>query len=462
MYQGKYQGAAPRPRRKRRSPMGTILFYAIYFGLILAFFVGMRFAMTALEDWLVNFEAAQPKVKSQEVFDRLFADPDWAELYALAGCQDTAYEDKDDYAAYMAEKTAGQELTFLETSAGIDRTKKKYNVKSGSEKIASFMLVDTATGETPEWELGAVELFFTREQSCTIRVSPGCTVSVNGVPLDESHIIRTVITMAENYLPEGVHGYRLTELRVEGLLKAPEITATDSTGAELGLVYDEKTATYSCDQRAAVLGDNEYQTLLNAAQTYCKYMIGAADRTALKNCFDADSQIYSTIVGNDTWMQSYKGYDFGTETITDFYRYSESLYSARVALTLNVTRKDGSIKEYKLDTTFFLTESQGWKVTEMTNVDVQKQTTQVRLTYINGTETLESIMIDAHAGSLKPPAVTAPEGQVFTGWYYESVGENGKKTMTLAFLPDENGTVSLGDATLEPMTLYALYESEGQ
>ena len=38
----------------------------------------------------------------------------------------------------------------------------------------------------------------------------------------------------------------------------------------------------------------------------------------------------------------------------------------------------------------------------------------------------------------------------------------GSKTMTLAFLPDETGNVSLGGATLEPMTLYAYFENAAE
>lgn len=470
MYKGKYHDQnAPRPKRKkvtkRRGLVGTIVFYTLYAAMILSFAIGMHFAMTALEDWLVGFEASQPKVKSQQVFDQLFSDPDWAELYTMAGCEDTVYEDKDDYTAYMEQQTAGQELTFLETSAGIDRTKKKYNVKSGTEKIATFTLTDTTGGESevPDWQLHQVEVFFTREQSCTIQTVPGHTVLVNGVALDDSHIIKTVSTTVENYLPEGVHGYRMMEMQIGGLLVAPEVTVLDESGKEIGMVYNEDTATYSYDHPASMMGDNEYQTLLTAAQTYCKYMIGAAKKADLKACFDEDFQIYNTIVSNDTWMQSYSGYDFGTETITDYYRYSDSLYSARVKLALNVTRKDGSVKQYDLDSTFFLTKSEdGWLVTEMTNVDVQQQTTMVRLTYMNGTEQMESLMVDAASSTLTPPAVIAPAGQVFTGWYSETVDADGNKTMTLAFLPDENGSVALGGTVLEPMTLYALFESEGQ
>ena len=75
-----------RPVRK-----GTIIFYSIYLLVIVAFFVGMHFALQPLEAWLARYEASQPEQKCQEVFRELFADPDWAEIYELAGIQDTAF-----------------------------------------------------------------------------------------------------------------------------------------------------------------------------------------------------------------------------------------------------------------------------------------------------------------------------------------------------------------------------------
>lgn len=473
MYKGKFENneAAPvrrpsprrrAPAKKNRSRKGTIIFYSIYAAVILVFFVGIGIAMGALNDWLVRYEASQPKVKCQEVFEDLFGDPDWAEIYTLAGAADTAFEDESVYAAYMENEVGDRKLTYIETSAGLSGDK-KYIVRLGNEKVATFTLTaDNKDADIPDWRLGKVEIFFTRGNSFTIITDASNTVTVNGVKLDSSYTVRTVTTAAEKYLPEGVHGYRLAQYQVHGLLAEPEVLATNAKGEPVELTYDAETATYTQDLSAPTIGDSEYDTLLTAAQTYCRYMIGAAGRADLKNCFDSTTQIYNTITTNTTWMQNYKGYDFSKETITDFYRYSDTLYSAKVNVTLMVTRKNGTVKDYVLGNTFFVQKQDGqWKVIEMTNVNVQEQTTMVRLTYMNGSEQLSSELVDANSKALTPPAVTAPEGKVFSGWFYETVDENGKKTMSLAFLPDENGNVTLsGETALEPLTLHALFEKE--
>ena len=140
------QREVPQAAPQRRGPrVGGIIFYTLYFLIIFVFCVGTLLATKWLQGWLVDFEAAQPTVKSQEVFEQLFGNPDWAALYKSAGIQDTPYEGVDAYVAYMQEKTAGQALTYSETSAGTSGDK-KYFVKLGDEKIASFTLSGATEG----------------------------------------------------------------------------------------------------------------------------------------------------------------------------------------------------------------------------------------------------------------------------------------------------------------------------
>ena len=227
-----------RPIRK-----STIIFYSIYLFVIVAFFVGMHFALRPLEAWLARYEASQPEQKCQEVFQNLFADPDWAEIYELAGIQDTAFEGKQAYAAYMQAAAKGKKLTYTETSAGLSGDH-KYIVRLGDEKIAVFTLTGGADSdlEIPEWELGKLEIFFSRKQQVLVNKQPGHTVYINGVALDDSYTVRKVDTLAESgYLPEGIHGYRMEQQLVTDLLVAPEVVVKDSEGNEVPTMPDEVT-----------------------------------------------------------------------------------------------------------------------------------------------------------------------------------------------------------------------------
>lgn len=487
MYQGKYVSNNASPKKKKPAPpkekpqhsrTGTIVFYSIYSLLVVAFVAGIIAAMVWVKDWLVEFEASQPDNASQRVFEANFSSPDWNRLYEMAARQDGyAFDSVEDYAAFMSEQLEDASISMIETSAGLSGGK-KYIVRAQRSDgttmdFATFTLADLA-GEgavIPDWQLSEVVLRIDPKlmpsipadvtYGYTFLISTGNTVTVNGTVLDDNHIQRTVTTKAEEYLPEGVSGYRLTELYIGGLEAQPQVVLTDPSGAEIPMIFDAATNTYTQDLTPSGSADTEHSAVLEAATTYCKYMIRATGKDSLKKWFDSGKTVYANITGTNSWMQDYSSYSFSDEqTVRDYYRYSDSLFSARVTLTLNVKRSNGTVKPYELDTTFFM-EKQGdnWKVIEMTNINVQEQVTQVRMTYLHTNGTLiRSEMLDAGVNSLTPPTLEVPEGKTFRGWATKTIGDNGKNVFTVIYLPNSDGNVILPTQnTLEPTTLYAIF-----
>lgn len=453
------KSAPKQPVKKERSAKtGTIVFYSLFGAFILIFCIALGMAMNALNDWLVRFEASQPTAKCSAVFAELFETPDWEQIYALS--DPPADITAQSYAAYMKQKVGDTALTYIETSAGLSGDK-KYIVRCGSEKVATFTLHNAAAeGSIPDWQLGTTEIFYSAGLSITVQAPPEYTVLVDGQALDENHVIRTVTTKAEDYLPNGVHGYRMNELAVHDLLIEPEVQILDPQGTPVEVHYDSQTRCYSVEAGSAEITEDHRQILVNTAETYCKYMIGDATRTALRECFDSRSDIYRTITENTTWMQNYARYELGEAEISDYYCYNSEYFSARIALTLEVTRRDGTVKEYELDNTFFLKKAgEQWVVWDMINANPQDTVTHVRLTYVYEDQVIRSEMVDAESTTLALPEITVPEGKTFTGWFTQTVDAAGGTTMELAFEPDEDGSVRLPfDTVLEPMTLYALYQ----
>lgn len=463
MYQGKYASAEKAVKEKRRASRGTKVFYSIYAVVLVLLCLGIAFALFALNDWLSSYEASQPDTKAQQAFDRYFADPDWGQIYDLAGLRDTEYEGKDAYIAYMTAKAGTTPLTYVKTSAGLTGGQ-KYIVKLDGENLATFTLQNSAQSELeiPNWELDTVEVFVDRRESVAIHALPDQTVSINGVALTEDHIVMSTSTLAEDYLPEGVHGAQSVVYYVDGLLAAPTVTVTDPQGQPVQTVYDEANGIYTQSLQAQALPDGVAERMVSAVQAYCRYMINAGGN--MSSYFDTSSQIYKTIIKNEMWFKGYSSYAFTPEQITAPYVYSDTLISARLSLQLNVTRSsNGTVKTFDVDNTIFMEKKSNgqWMIVDMVNVDVQAPRTQVRLTYtLDGAE-LSSALVDASAGTLTPPAVTIPEGKVFAGWFRETVDDAGNKTLALMFQPDENGTVTLpAGYILEPMELQALFENE--
>lgn len=467
-YPNMQRPAAPAKPQKRGPHLDSIIFYTLYFLMIAVVGVGTLLGLNWLDNWLVDYEAAQPTVKCQEVFDQLFSNPDWGSLYTMAGIQDSAYEGKDAFVSYMTEKVGTTPLTYVETSAGLSGDK-KYFVKLGDERIASFTLEGKQEKVTdiPDWQLGKVELFFDRADGYLIQIVDGHKAYINGVALDDSFVIQITSSSAADYLPVGTTGAKTDVLSVTGLLMKPTVTVKDQSGTEMPVSYDEEKGMFVEQTESNTITEEEQAAVTGALKAYGEFMINASGaRAALAKYYDTSSDAYQDImkIGSELWMNKDNGHRFTAESVTDYCKYSDELFSARGHVTMNVTLKDGNTRDYELDMALFFRKSNGsWKCYGMTNEDVTKPVGKVRIIFIdnNGT-TLVDDFFQTDATTLTAPVLSASEGKVFSGWYKESTVD-GHKELTIVFQPDENGKVEIpSGTTLEPMTLYPLFEDADQ
>ncbi|MBR6595617.1 MAG: hypothetical protein IKK72_03455 [Oscillospiraceae bacterium] len=451
-------------KKKKGNRTVTIIFYTVYFALVAACLAGMFFLNGWLTDWLTDYEASQPTTKCAEIFQETFADPDWEALYDMAGIQDTAYEGSEAFAAFMEAKVGSQDLTYVETSAGLSGGH-KYLLKLEGETIGYFTLEDHAPkgADVADWQLGTVNLNTSYDQSVTVQTMEGITVYINGVALTDDNTIRIGTTRVEDYLPEGVYGPRIYTQYLEGLMVAPQVTAADEAGNPVEISHNAETGVYTVQTTVNSIGDQEYERVLLTAKTYALRMIEMASTKDLGTYFDRNSQSYKTIISIDPWMQEwfFRSYEWGQESITGYYRHSENLFSVHVDLSMFVTRTDDTVKEYKVDHSFFFEKQGGaWKCINMINVDIQEQTSVVRLTYKLDDSVIFSNMYAEDAKKVDLPTVTAPEGKVFAGWFRLVTNTDGSKEYKQVFSPEADGIVELPEGTrLEPMTLYAIFEN---
>ena len=456
--------SAPAPKKSKKPTVGTVVFYSMYALLVIVLCISIHFALNWLNGWLTDFEASQPDAKCQQVFNQYFADPDWSQVYDLLDPEAVGAMTEDSFTDYMQQKVGDTALTYTKTSAGLSGGR-KYILRLDGENIGTFTLMNSVTGdlEIPDWQLDNVEIFVSAREYVTVQTQYGNTVTVNGQTLTENHVIRTTATVAEDYLPEGVYGPRSVTYYIGGLLTAPEVAVTDADGNAVAMDYDAETKTYTQneDASAEAITDKEHKFVLEGTQAYFRFMLHAATEAQLKQYFDPSSDTYATIVkSEDPWLQNFRTYAYGEDTISNFRRYGDDLFSLRIAMDLNVTRTNGTIKTFSLDTTFFVKkDGSSFKIISMTNVDVDEVLTQVRMTFMQSGKQLSSEMVSANVTSLTPPAVEVPEGKVFSGWFKETVSENGDTTYTLVFQNGEDGKIAPPTGyTLEPMTLHALFE----
>lgn len=474
--------AEPPVTKKKKGPrLGGVIFYTLYFLFILVFFLGTFVALNGLHGWLTNYEMAQPGHKAEQVFAQLFTNPDWGALYDSAGARDSAYEGKDAYVAYMEEKVGSSQLTYLETSAGLSGDK-KYLVRLDKEKVASFTLVDKAKNvnedmtnklknmsRIPDWQLGSVEVFFDRQETYYVVKLDGHTAMVNDIPLNDDTIIQVATTLAEKYLPEGTTGASMCTQQIDGLMAQPTVTIFDKSGKQMEVTYDEATRTFTERLESNTMSDDQRQAAIKAAETYCNWMLAVDnDRGHAAQILDPAGDAYKTLTSiprDQLWVQSNNGFTYDNINVSDFALYAGDIFSVRVTLDVNVTRTDGTIKNYPFNSSMFFRKSDTgkWLCYNTTNVDVSQPVGRVRLTFMSGENEVHSQFYGTDSKEIVTPVVPTPEGKVFTGWVTIEKDDTGAMVYNLQFQPDEEGKVVIPDGvTLKPMKLYALFQNPGE
>lgn len=370
-------------RRIRRKKIfrGALRFYAFLFGFILCILILLLCLMNPLHTLLTQYESAQPQFVAQEIFDTLFADPDWALLYDMAGIQPTKFEGRREYVAYMEAKVGDQPLEYVEVPAGLSGDK-CYSVRLHGEEIAVFTMtpVDDGVSTFGRWSFGKASVYFTREESVTVTMMPGYTVYINGVPLDDSYTTLQVSTVAEDYIPEGLHGYRYMQQQIGGLLIQPEVVVLDEYNNPVELTQDPVTGIYTTPITDTVpMTWGEGELILETVQAEALFAIRDISVGQLREYFAPNSQAYEAVTSGEALVKNVKScsFDDSATVIRDFYRYSDDLFSVWAEVKLDVTDKKGKVTSYTFGGTYFFTTNilGNYMATEKYDVDLQAQRT---------------------------------------------------------------------------------------
>lgn len=447
----------------------TWIFYICYVLLI----VGYGFGMYAMHQWLTDrlvvFEAAtQPTVKSEEVFQTWFADPDWELLYEEAGIADTKFEGKDTFVAYMTGLVGSEELTYEEADS--QTGSRKYWIQANGQTLGYFTLANQAKANAliPDWKLDEIHIQTDRTQRVTIDLLEGHTAYVNGQPLDDSYTVEIHSTVAEEYLPEGTLGVRRLRQEVSDLLMPPEVTVLDKDGNECALNFDGETGIYAeVIPTAEAMPEKLEKRAIAAGEAYCGFLVNKGTGL-LSKYFAPGSQAYRQITAMPRWSEWHPDVAYFDQSLSEYTRYTEDLFSVRVAMTAEISYRydpDPSDEEddpsqfpmktetHSMDTVFFFeNRKNGWMVTGMTNDDTTIPTSRVRLTFLYGDTCLSTAFYSSDSTEIYAPMISTSEDQIFSGW---AVSDG-----TTVFICDENGMLLIPEGTvLEPMTLHAVFES---
>ena len=343
-------------RLKRKSIIGTVIFYTIYFLFVAAVICGILYTLKELNAFLDNYERSLIKYEAEEVFETYFSPCQYDKLFDMQDIELSDFETKEHFIAYMEKQYGGKDIIYKESSAGLTDSK-KYSVAADKVKFAEFTLLKKEDPAVPEdtWYLDSVSTHYQMTESVAVRLYTTSKLYVNGIEPGESYITTDDITTEScKRVPEGVEGIKLCEYKVEGMLLPPEVKVINRHGEESKLVYDEKEDIFVEELAYDSISEERKTLVTDAAQTYAKYVTLDASLWNVGQYFDTNSDTYNNIRISETrWYTYHIRFEFKDVEVKEYYVYDENTFSVRYSCNHYVYRTQTEEFLFPLDLTLY-------------------------------------------------------------------------------------------------------------
>ena len=310
-----------------------------------------------LKDVLSEYEDAQYKYVAEEFFDNNFAVGNGKTLAALFSAQISEYETEGTVAAYLSTIIDGNSFTLQHSSSGMS-DEEKYVVSVDNLRFAEFYISKNGEKTKHGFDIYTVSKVSLNENllnSYSIEIPVGYTVNINGAVADKKYALGDKLqTESQNFMPDGVEGLVYTTYTFPNMCTAPEFTVLDTTGAETAVSLTDSgvyraSAAYNTELAA------EYSDYVIAAtKAYACYMQKDASFSKVAGYIDPSSEFYAYVKGTPTWpVISHNSYAFEDAEVTEFYAYSDNVFSCRIKLT-HVLKYSG-LEDYRdhIDITWY-------------------------------------------------------------------------------------------------------------
>ena len=156
-------------------------------------------------------------------------------------------------------------------------------------------------------------------------------------------------------MPEGVDGIVFEEYHIGGLYVKPEtITVHAPDGRACTLEERENGALFADFIYSDALAAEYGEYVIEAAKTVSAFMQNDGKFSAAASYLDPDSELYDNIRKTETWFViSHDSYEFEDVAVSEFYQYTDDIFSCRVSFT-HVLKRNWS-KDYRdyIDITYF-------------------------------------------------------------------------------------------------------------
>lgn len=325
------------------------LFYKIYFSVLAVFVLALTVGCVLLNNFIKDYNEGISETVSQKFFEDNFINLNTDNLISISGIKPCEFETNEDIRSFINQSIHPETLSYTSVSNVGNDEVKKYIVKSGDYKIATFTL---APDEKDDYQLNTLELHLPAKYGKTVKILNSSTLYINGIEVSEDYIINTEPHISAEYLPENVPAPMWVTYSVTGLTKEPEFKITDRNGAspefsDVGGVLTENVI-YDTEETEIT------SLLLTAAKQYAKCMQNDASKASVLKYFKKNTDLYNSIrTAENTFVWDHSGYSFENESVSEFMRYDENTVSCRISFT-HLLHKYGR-EDYKdfTDITYF-------------------------------------------------------------------------------------------------------------
>ncbi len=324
------------------------IFYKIYFSLLILFAILLVAFLICLEITITEYNKGIPETVSENFFNDTFLRLDTDKIIEMSGIKPSEFETQTDIKNFLQSQLSG-ELTYTNISFDGADNEKKYIVKSGEYKLATFTLT---ADENNDYFPSGLQLHLPGIYQKTYKILNSTELMLNGIEVSTSYITDRQLHKNAQYLPEGVLKTEWITYTVTGLTKEPEVAVKDRNGntpvlTEIDGILCEEII-YDTDESGIT------DTLLTAAKEYAKCMQYDIPKSQIYQYFEKGTELYESIrTVENMFVWEHDGYEFEDVEVSEFMRYDENTVSVRISFT-HVLKKAGR-EDYRdiTDITFF-------------------------------------------------------------------------------------------------------------
>ncbi|MBQ7400155.1 MAG: hypothetical protein IJW06_06835 [Clostridia bacterium] len=302
------------------------LFYKIYFCCIIVFIILLSVTLFLLSSFISDYNKGIPETVSKQFFNDTFVKLDTGTLLEMSKIEPCEFETAGDIENSLKNILASN-LTY--TSVSSDGNEKKYIVKAGDYKCASFSLTPDKNGD---YHPASLSLFLPKKASKVYKILDTSSLYINGKKVGDEYIISREEHISAKYLPENVKKPEWVLYSVDGLTKEPEATIVDRNGNAASFIEEDgilkEDIVYDPEETEII------DRIVKGAEQYAICMQDDAPKSSVYPYFERGTDLYSsisTVLNIFVWDHS--SYAIEDEKVTEFFRYDENTVSLRVSFT---------------------------------------------------------------------------------------------------------------------------------